>query len=205
MATPPASDSESPATAPGWVMLARHGKPALSREIKLNAAEYRHWWNVLYEEGGILEGQVPPQSLIDMAGQADVIFASTRRRAVETAEAVVSGKAFAREMALIEAPLPPPRLPGFIRLNPRTWGFVSRFCWWFFGYSEDQETRRQAEVRARGVAERLISEAQAGRNVLVVAHGFFNTMIGIELKKLGWYRAEGRGYRYWSGHLFRRV
>jgi broad specificity phosphatase PhoE len=185
-------------------MLVRHGEPALSRKVRLSAAEYRHWWNVLYEEGGIREGQVPPPSLIDMAASADVIYASTRRRAVETAEAVTGGRAFAREVSLIEAPLPPPPLPGFVKLNPRTWGFISRVAWWFFGHHEGQETRRQAEGRARDVAKRLAAEADAGRKVLVLAHGFFNTMIGRELKRLGWYRAEGRGYRYWSAHLFKR-
>jgi broad specificity phosphatase PhoE len=184
-------------------MLARHGKPALSREVRLTAAEYRAWW-ALYEEGGILGGQTPPEALLGMARDADVIFASTRRRAIETADAVVQGKHFVRDALFIEAPLPPPPLPGFIRFNPRTWGFVSRVAWWFFGHHEGQETRRQAEVRAREVARRLTAEAQAGRNVLVLAHGFFNTMVGIELKRIGWRAVEGRGYRYWSARLFKR-
>jgi broad specificity phosphatase PhoE len=188
---------------PGWLLLARHGEPALSRQIRLDARGYRDWW-AQYEEGGIREGQVPPSGLLEMARQADVIFASTRRRAIETAEAVVQGKHFVRDPVFIEAPLPPPPLPRFVRLSPRVWGFVSRVVWWFFGHNEGQETRRQAEARAREVAVRLVAEAEAGRNVLVLAHGFFNTMVGRELKKLGWRVADGRGYRYWSAHLYRR-
>jgi broad specificity phosphatase PhoE len=185
-------------------MLARHGEPALSRRIRLNAGGYRDWW-ARYEEGGILEGQNPPSALLAMARDADVIFASTRRRAIETAEAVVQGKHFVRDPVFIEAPLPPPPLPRFVRLNPRTWGFISRVAWWFFGHNEGQETRRQAEARARDVAQRLMAEAAAGRNVLVLAHGFFNTMVGRELRRAGWRCVEGRGYRYWSTRVFRRA
>jgi broad specificity phosphatase PhoE len=193
----------SPAVRSGWIMLARHGEPALSRQIKLDAAGYRDWW-ARYEEGGILEGQTPPSSLLEMARDADVILASTRRRAIETAHAVVQGKRFERDTVFIEAPLPPPPLPSFIRLSPKTWGFISRLVWWFFGHHEGQETRRQAEARSQQVALRLIAEAQAGRNVLVLAHGFFNTMVGRDLRRAGWRCIEGRGYRYWSTRRFTR-
>ena len=182
-------------------MLARHGEPELSRDTRLDADGYRDWW-ARYEEGGILAGQTPPTGLLEMARHADIIFASTRRRAVETAEAVVQGKHFIRAPVFIEAPLPPPPLPGYVRLNPRTWGFISRVCWWFFGHNEGQETRDQAEARARDVSRRLIDAAETGQNVLVLAHGFFNTMVGRELKRAGWKTVEGRGYRYWSTRRF---
>lgn len=184
-------------------MLARHGEPALSRKIRLDSAGYRAWW-AKYEEGGILPGQTPPTGLLQIAREADVIFASTRLRAIETAEAVAGGKLFVRDPVFIEAPLPPPPLPPFIRLSPKIWGFVARVAWWFFGHSEGQETRREAERRAGQVAERLIASAETGEKVLVLAHGFFNTMVERELKRRGWRRVEGRGYRYWSAKRFER-
>jgi broad specificity phosphatase PhoE len=199
--------SESPPSQPvlrpasGWIMLARHGEPALSRKIRLDASGYRDWW-AQYEVGGIRPDQTPPSGLLEMARQADVIFASTRRRAVETAEAVLQGKHFVRDSVFIEAPLPPPPFPGFVRLNPKTWGFLSRVAWWFFGHHEGQETRGEAELRAREVARRLMDTALSGQNVLVLAHGFFNTMVSRELKRAGWKNVEGRGYRYWSTRRF---
>jgi broad specificity phosphatase PhoE len=199
-----ATDTASPPEvrpARGWIMLARHGEPALSRKIRLDSAGYRDWW-ARYEEGGILDGQSPPAGLLEMARHADVIFASTRRRAIETAEAVVAGKHFVRDPMFIEAPLPPPPLPPVIRLNPRTWGFIARVAWWFFGHHEGQETRAEAEVRAREVARRLMDAAATGQNVLVLAHGFFNTMVGRELRRSGWRCVDGRGYRYWSARRF---
>lgn len=185
----------------GLIVLARHGEPALSRRIRLSAEGYRRWW-AAYEEGGILEDQIPPTGLLELARGADYIFASTRKRAVETADAVVQGKHFIRDPVFIEAPLPPPPLPSFVRLKPRTWGFLARTAWWFFGHNEGQETRREASARARVAADRLIATAAEGATVLVLAHGFFNLMIGRELKRRGWRQREGRGYAYWATRRF---
>jgi broad specificity phosphatase PhoE len=185
---------------PGAIVLARHGEPALSRRIRLNAAGYRRWW-AAYEEGGILAGQTPPVELLDLARHADIIFASTRRRAVETAEAVVGGKTFIRDPMFVEAPLPPPPLPGFLKLGPKAWGVIARFTWWF-GYHGDQETRAQAQARARAASERLTAAALGGADVLLLAHGFFNLMVGLELKRMGWRRVEDRGFKYWATRRF---
>ena len=199
--TPAEVASSNPAK-PGVIVLARHGEPALSRKIRLNAEGYRRWW-AAYEEGGILSGQTPPAELMELARRADVVFASERRRAVETAEAVVNGKTFVRDPLFIEAPLPPPRIPGFIRLNPRVWGVISRFAWWI-SHRHGQETRRDAQERAREAARRLIQAAEQGKHVLVLAHGFFNGMVGVELNRQGWRCVEDKGFRYWATRRFER-
>jgi broad specificity phosphatase PhoE len=191
-----------PAQRPGAIVLARHGEPALSRRIRLNAAGYRRWW-AAYEDGGILAGQTPPAELLDLARHADIIFASTRRRAVETAEAVVGGKTFIRDPMFIEAPLPPPPLPGFLKFGPKAWGTIARFTWWF-GYHGGEETRAQAQDRATAAAERLAAAALNGADVLLLAHGFFNLMVGLELKRLGWRRRQDRGFKYWATRRFER-
>jgi broad specificity phosphatase PhoE len=185
----------------GVIVLARHGEPALSRRIRLNADGYRRWW-AAYEEGGILSDQTPPAGLLEMARGADVIFASTRKRAIETADAVVQGKRFIRDAIFVEAPLPPPHFPAFIKLKPRTWGFLSRVAWWFFGHTEGQESKREAHQRADDAAARLIGAAEDGAAVLVLAHGFFNLMVGRALKRRGWRQEAGRGYKYWTTRRF---
>ena len=199
-ATP--SEPAAPAST-GTIVLARHGEPALSRKLTLNARQYRDWW-ALYEAGGIAPGQSPPEHLLAAARQAATIYCSTRLRSIETATAVAPGRELIRDPIFIEAPLPPPRWPDFIRLSPRLWGTISRLWWWFLGHHEDQESRVQAEARADEAARRLDGIARRGEDVLVVAHGFFNTMIGLELRRLGWRSVKGRGYKYWSTRYFRR-
>jgi broad specificity phosphatase PhoE len=188
---------------PGAITLARHGEPALSRKIRFNAETYGAWW-ARYEEGGLLPGQTPPPSLVETARRAGTIIASTRRRSIETAHAVTGGKPFATDPLFIEAPLPPPPWPRWIRMSPKNWGFFARFWWWFFNHHDGQESRAQAEIRADRAAELLIGLSQDGQEVLVLAHGFFNTMIGLALQKRGLKKTVDQGFRYWCVKRFER-
>jgi broad specificity phosphatase PhoE len=195
-------DFADAAEAPGAVILARHGEPALSRKILLCADEYREWW-ADYEIGGLAEGQSPPDGLKQAAERAGFIIASTRLRSIETARALAGGRAFAEDALFIEAPLPPPHWPSWLRLSPRIWGFMSRFWWWWFNHHDNQESRAQAQRRADEAARQLSELAAGGQDVLVVAHGFFNTMVGLALEKRGWKCVEKRGgFRYWATRRF---
>ncbi len=203
----PAGPLSSPLGTPGRasfgaIVLARHGEPALSRKIKLDAGAYDRWW-AAYEAGGILPGQAPPEALMRMAQEADVVFSSTRRRAIETAQALSPARAFTQDAMFVEAPLPAPRTPDALRLGPKAWGVITRLLW-YLGHNRGQESRRAAWMRARQVAERLIGEAEQGREVLVVAHGFFNGMVGVELTRKGWRCVRDGGFKYWSSRRFER-
>jgi len=198
------ADQSSPPARSGVITLARHGEPALSRKVRLNAPEYGAWW-ALYEEGGLKAGQVPPTALVEIARDADAIIASTRRRSIETARAVVGERAFATDPTFIEAPLPPPPWPLWLRMSPKRLGFFARFWWWFFDHHGGQETRKEAEARAGQAADLLIEIAGSGQNVLVLAHGFFNWMIADALKARGWAKILDQGHAYWSIKRFRRA
>jgi broad specificity phosphatase PhoE len=186
---------------PGAVILARHGEPALSRRVRLTASGYRDWWS-RYEQGGLKMDQDIPQLLNDMAERAGFVIASTRLRSVQTAQALTRGRAFAEDPMFVEAPLPPPDWPGWLKLSPRLWGFVARVWWWFFNHHHGQETRAQAQARADEAARVLIDLAATGQDVLVVAHGFFNGMVGQALRRLGWRCTIDQGFRYWSVRRF---
>lgn len=185
----------------GAVILARHGEPALSRRVLLTAAGYRQWW-ALYETGGLKVGQSPPSWLVESAARAGALYASTRRRSIESARAVACEKSFSTDELFIEAPLPSPPLPEWFRLSPRWWGVVSRLWWWVFNYHDGQESRAQAEVRARAAAARLAQAAREGEDVVLIAHGFFNAMIGRALVAQGWRRTLDQGFKYWSARRF---
>lgn len=189
---------------PGAVILARHGEPDLSRKVRLTADGYRRWWGA-YEEKGLRQGQIPPAGLVTVARNAGAVIASTRPRSMETAHAVCAGRAFARDPLFVEAPLPPPPFPSWIRLSPRLWGFIARVWWWYFDHHDGQETRGQAEERAGQAATLVADLAREGQDVLVVAHGFFNTMVGEALKRQGWRCTEDQGFRYWRARRFERI
>jgi broad specificity phosphatase PhoE len=187
----------------GAIILARHGEPAISRKVRLSAAGYREFW-ASYELLGLLPGQTPPAALRRFVEECGALVSSTRLRSIESAQRLAGERVFDRHELLVEAPLPPPSLPGWIRLSPAAWGFLARVWWWFFNHHEGQETRRQAEARAERAAALLIGLAAGGENVVVLAHGFFNYMIGRSLRKLGWKLVESEGYKYWSMRRFER-
>ncbi|WP_374469066.1 histidine phosphatase family protein [Phenylobacterium sp.] len=189
---------------PGAIILARHGEPALSRKVRLNADEYRTFW-ASYEVLGLLPGQTPPQSLLRFVETCGTLVASTRLRSIESAQALAGEREFSRHDMLIEAPLPPPNWPKWFRMSPKMWGFWARVWWWFFDHHEGQETRREAEQRADQAAAMLVELAQGGEDVVVLAHGFFNFMIGRALKRRGWRLAWSEGYKYWSMRRFERA
>jgi broad specificity phosphatase PhoE len=181
----------------GAITLTRHGEPALSRKCLLSARQYGDWW-AKYEVGGLLAGQTPPPELIVTAQGAGVIYASTRRRAQETAAAVAAEREVVSDVMFIEAPLPPPPIPDWIKLSPKWWGVVSRFWWHAFDHHGGQETRAEAEVRAEQAARKLIARAETGQDVLVFAHGYFNHMVGARLRADGWKLVHNQGFKYWS-------
>jgi len=185
------------ASRPGAITLTRHGEPALSRKCLLSSDQYRDWW-ARYEVGGLRAGQTPPQGLIDTARGAGAIYASTRRRAQETAAAISAGREVMNDALFIEAPLPPPHFPSWFRLPPKYWGVIARFWWHAFDHHDGQETRLQAEARAEQAAQVLIARAEQGQDVLVLAHGYFNHMVGRRLVADGWRLVTNQGFRYWS-------
>ena len=206
LAVPEPVVARAPATSgrPGTITLARHGEPALSRKCFLTSDQYRDWW-ARYEQGGLLAGQTPPAELLVTAQGAGVIFASTRQRAQETAVAVSAGRDVVSDVLFIEAPLPPPHFPNWFKLPPKYWGVVARVWWHAFDHHDGQETRAQAEARSERAARLLIARAEAGEDVLVLAHGYFNHMVGRRLKADGWKLIHNQGFRYWSQRRYERV
>ena len=188
-------------TRTGAIILARHGEPAVSRKVRLSAREYGAFWD-RYEVTGLMPGQSPPQALVGFVAGCGVLVASTRLRSIESAEKLAEGRDFDRLPLLIEAPLPPPPWPSWVRLKPSVWGFIARFWWWFFNHHAGQETRRQAEGRADQAADMLERLAAEDQDVVVLAHGFFNFMIGRALKQRGWKLAHSEGWKYWSMRRF---
>ena len=82
---------------------------------------------------------------------------------------------------------------------------MARFWWGFFDHNEGQETKAQAKVRAGKAADALERHAASGKDVLVLAHGFFNGMIGVELARRGWRCTRDKGFKYWSARRFEKI
>ena len=203
--TLPISDIASTHTATsdklGAITLTRHGKPALSRKCLLTAQGYGRWW-AEYERLGLFPGQSAPDDLTRTTGEAALLISSIRPRAQESAALAAPGRDVRVESLFIEAALPPPPVPEWIKLSPRLWGVVARFWWHVFNNHGGQETRIEAETRAEKAADRVVEAAASGQDVVVFAHGYFNHMVGAVLKSRGWSLTDNQGFKYWSQRRF---
>ncbi|HXI86288.1 MAG TPA: histidine phosphatase family protein [Parvularculaceae bacterium] len=186
----------------GRIITARHGRPNLSRNLKISAADYGDWW-ARYDASGLHPDEEPPQALIEMARGATTVLSSTLPRAIETAREVTRGQRdVPADPIFVEAPLPPPPAPSFVKLSPGQWGVVSRALW-CLGYAPPGvESEREAWRRASEIAERLGEHARGG-DVLLCAHGFLNWMLDRRLKRAGWRQiSSDGGNHYWSWRIY---
>jgi broad specificity phosphatase PhoE len=182
------------------IVVGRHGKPALSRKIFLDAAGYEDWWEQ-YDAGGLAEGQRAPSRLTRVVAACKHVIASPLRRAVETARSAAPGRELEINDLFVEAPLPPPLFPTFIRLRPRSWGAVARLSWWL-GFHREFESREEAEARAELAAGHLIAAAEQHGSVALLAHGWFNRMIRTVLLRRGFVCLRNGGDWHWSFRVY---
>jgi broad specificity phosphatase PhoE len=187
-------------THPGAIIIARHGRPDCDRSQAMDWRGYIAWW-AQYNRSGLVQEETAPAALIAAGQDAEVIFSSDIRRAIETAEAVAGGRAVLQDPVFAEAPLPPPRIWG--RRKPRHWGVLARISWWL-GAAHGEETRRQAEQRAEAAVATLTARALRGETVILLAHGWFNRMMRPVLKRQGWSEVEDHGDSYWSFRRYER-
>lgn len=188
----------------GRIITVRHGRPALSRKVIHSAKEFGEWWK-LYDEGGLQQGDVPPQALRDLAQSAKTLLASPMPRAIETAQLIAPvGLSVQSDVLFVEAPLPPPPLPDWVKFSPRVWGVLSR-SWWTFGYAPgDMETRPQTWVRIDRIINVLSEHAGEG-DVILCAHGYINWMMSRRMKRHGWALEKRRsGNKHWSHRVYTR-
>jgi len=183
----------TPSTTPGSITIARHGRPDKNRRESVDWRGYIEWWKG-YDAAPLAPGQSAPDSLLAEAKNAHRVFASTLRRAGETANAAAPGRDIEIEPVFVEAALPPPPIPG--RFRAYTWGVFARITWWF-GMSGGMESRRDAEARASQAAAKLVEAAKDGP-VLLCAHGWFNRMMRPDLRRHGYRCVQDGGDKYWT-------
>lgn len=183
------------------LIIARHGKPALSRKTFMTWRGYRDWW-ILYDEGGLAEGQKIPKRLLGWVKKADLIVSSPLRRSVESAELAAGRPVDVLNAGLVEAALPPPHLFG-LKLRPKSWGTLSRIVW-YFGWSDGMENHREARARVEGMCDVLAEHASGGKIVYVSAHGWINRMLKGSLRKRGWKMKSQNGDLHWSFRRYER-
>ena len=128
-----------------------------------------------------------------------------------------------------EAPLAAPRIP-LLKMRVPKWAVVARVLW-HAGYHPEIENYRKAKHRAAQAADILIEKLIDGgaavperprererpeeerphererpekktSAVALVAHGYFNAMIGRQLRQRGFARTGAHRVRYWNAVIY---
>jgi broad specificity phosphatase PhoE len=183
------------------VILIRHGQPAIALRPRTSHVEFRAYIDA-YEASGLDPASLPPQEIADLVRELGEIFTSNRLRAHESARALAPHAELIVNPLFAEAPLASPHIP-LLRMRVPKWAVVARL-FWHAGYHPGIEDYGKACLRAGNAAEILIAKAQGGAAALV-AHGYFNAMIGRQLRKRGFLRTGSHRVRYWNAVIYDRA
>ena len=177
------------------IILVRHGRPALPLRPRTSHHGFRDYIDA-YEAAGLDPESLPPQELSDLVKELGHIFTSDRPRSHESAKALAPHATLEADPLFAEAPLASPRIP-LLKMRVPKWAVVARVLW-HAGYHPEIENYRKAKHRAGQAADILIEKVRDGGAAVLVAHGYFNAMIGRQLRQRGFTRTGAHRVRYWN-------
>jgi len=121
-------------------------------------------------------------ALKSIINSVDIILSSELSRTKETLK-YLGKEAQHSDTIFNEAELPYAN-GKVVKLPATAWAVLFRVMW-IFGYSKQSESYKEAKVRAKLSADKLIAYAKADKSVLLVGHGVMNKLISKELMHSG--------------------
>jgi len=186
--------------APGArIILIRHGQPAIALRPRTSHHGFTDYMSA-YEAAGLDPASLPPQELRDLVKELGEVFTSGLPRAHQSAKVLAPHAELIADPLFAEAPLASPRIP-LLNMRVPSWAVVARVLW-HAGYNPKIENYRQARKRAGEAADILTAKVMDGGSVALVAHGYFNAMIGRQLRRRGFLRTGAHRVRYWNAVIY---
>ncbi len=183
------------------IVLIRHGKPDVGRGRWITHRKFKDYIEQ-YEQAGLDPESPPPDWLVNLTRQARRVYASDRPRATESARALAPHAQLSLSPLFMEAQLKSPRLP-LVRLKPPAWAVIARLAW-HAGHHGGIEDYRDARDRARRAVDMLSRVAGEDGIAVLVAHGYFNAIVGRTLSKQGWRKHGRHRARFWNAVVYER-
>lgn len=189
------------ARAKARVILIRHGRPAIPVNPRTGHRGFGTYIDD-YEDAGLDPADAPPEELADLVKELSAVFTSGRKRSDESARVLAPQAELIADALFAEAPLASPRIP-LLRMTVPKWAVVARILW-HAGYHPRIETYGSAKARAIQAANILNARARSEGTAALVAHGYFNFLIGRELKKRGYARIGTDRAKFWNAVIYER-
>jgi broad specificity phosphatase PhoE len=164
----------------------RHGRPAWRSPRLISLAEFERL-SADYDDTRLSEDGIQAVAALASKLPPVPILSSDLPRARETAEVIAAGK-----QAIMCHPLfrevPNARIArgplGGLRAPPALWAFVRR-CFWIIGAGECPEKPHAAWSRASRAANEILRQGRRQRDVILVSHGWFLTILALHLRWRG--------------------
>jgi broad specificity phosphatase PhoE len=187
------------AALPMRIVLIRHGRPAIAVNPRTSHSGFRSYIDA-YEAAGLDPKSAPPEEIQDLVKEVNAIHTSIKPRATDSAKALAPHAELISDPLFAEAPLASPRIP-LLRMKVPKWAVVARLLW-HAGYHPEIEDYRKAKHRAARAADILMQRAGAEGVSALVAHGYFNAMIGRELRRRGFRKSGAHRVKFWNAVIY---
>lgn len=181
------------------IVLIRHGRPKIPINPRTGHAGFQTYI-ADYEEAGLDPMSLPPEELRDLVGELKSVFTSDKRRAHESATVLAPKAELIADPLFMEAPLASPRIP-YLRMSVPKWAVVARVLW-HAGFHPEIEGPVKSRQRARAAAEILMARASKDGAAVLVAHGYFNFLIGRALLAHGFQQTGTHRARFWNAVMY---
>jgi len=185
--------------APMRIVLIRHGRPAIATNPRTSHSEFRSYIDD-YEAAGLDPESAPPEELQDLVSELTQIYTSGKPRSTDSAKALAPNAELIADPLFVEAPLASPRIP-LLKMKVPKWAVMARILW-HAGYHPEIENYRRAKHRASEAADILMKRAGKEGQTALVAHGYFNAMIGRELRRRGFRKSGSHRVKYWNAVIY---
>jgi len=182
------------------ILLIRHGQPHLPLAPTTSHHGF-HDYIGAYEAAGLDPASLPPPELAEIMRELVAVYASDRPRSHQSARALAAEPIL--DPIFAEAPLASPPIP-LLRMSAPKWAVVSRVLW-HLGFAPGIENAKAARLRAEAAAQALIARAKQDGAVALVAHGYFNFLIGRVLARRGFVQRGSHRARYWNTVTYERL
>ena len=161
----------------------RHGR--LDCTIEPMTVTSFHEWIKGYDLHTITEKQPIPLETREAVEVAKLIVTSDQKCAVQSAAELMDSLCFIQNSLFREAAVPASfYAPKWLKCKLNVWMCIGRALW-ILGYHKNVESYK--EVREREQAAYVLHRyALVHGSIALVGHNYFNSMIGTELRAMGW-------------------
>ncbi len=183
------------------IIIVRHGKPLLPPQTPISSIYFANWIRA-YDSAKLCKELMPHHEVVSLAQNCEAVICSQLSRSIDSAQLLGIQHIYRCEYDLREMEMPSGQRFSFV-LRPKYWAVIFRVLW-FFGYSNNSESFKDAKLRAEQAAVMLERIAKEKHSVLFVGHGLLNRFIAKILIRRGWQMKKQLGSNYWDFGIFER-